>query len=396
MSQVLLLEKVHTVAIELFQKEGYQVESYEKLTKSELLDKVKDVHILGYRSKTEINQEVLEAAKKLIVTGAFCIGTDQTDLPFAASKGVAVFNAPFANTRSVAEMIIAEIIMLARQIGDRNQECHKKYWNKQSGGCWEVRGKTVGIVGYGHVGSQVSVLAEAMGMHVLYYDHVPKLPLGNAVAVETLQEVLTKSDFVSMHVPLTEETENMISGKQLALMKKGSYFLNASRGPVVDVQAVADAIKSGHLAGCAFDVFPVEPAQKGEELTSQLIGLPNTILTPHIGGSTEEAQGGIGREVAGKIINYINTGNTLGAVNFPEMQMTFSKNSYRLCNVHKNVPGVLRDVNNVLASYNVNAQTLLTKDKIGYMVVDVDKEFGIEVKEKLEQMESNIKTRVLF
>lgn len=285
-----------------------------------------------------------------------------------------VFNSPYANTRSVAELVLGELIALARQMFDRSMELHtKQFWNKQSSRCYEVRGKTLGIVGYGHVGSQLSVLAEALGMKVIFYDIIPKLSLGNATYVDSLDDLLKQSDFVTLHVPATPDTQNMISTPQLQMMKNGSYLLNASRGHVVDVAAAAKALKDGHLAGAAFDVFPYEPAEAKEPFKSELVGMPNTILTPHIGGSTEEAQAGIGLEVARKIISYINSGATLGAVNLPEMSLQQHRNSHRILNIHKNVPGVLRDVNNVLADYNVVGQMLLTSGSVGYLIADIDK-----------------------
>lgn len=380
----------------MFQKEGFQVECRDKISEDELLEIIPTIHVLGVRSKTQVTKRVLDASRRLLAIGCFCIGTDQTDLDAAAINGKAVFNAPFANTRSVAEMIIGNIIMLLRQIPDRSAECHAGKWLKVSSGCFEARGKVLGIVGYGHVGSQVSVLAESLGMVVRFYDHVPKLALGNAAAVDSLDALLSSADIVSMHVPLTDETHDMIGKRELGLMRKGTYLINAARGPVVDVNALADAIRSGHIAGAAVDVFPTEPASAAEALESPLCGLPNTVLTPHIGGSTEEAQTAIGKEVAAKIIAFVNNGSTLGSVNMPEVQMAFPKGAHRILNIHQNVPGVLRDINNILAGYNVRGQSLMTRNEQGYMIVDVDSLVSDQVKQLISELPSSIKTRLLY
>lgn len=394
--KILLLETISRSAIDIFVKEGFQVEAVHKLSEADLKKKIEDVHVVGVRSKTQLTADILSHAKRLLAVGTFCIGTDQTDLDYAASKGIPVFNAPFANTRSVAEMVLAEIIVLARQMGDRNNECHRGFWNKASSGCYEVRGKTLGIVGYGHVGSQLSILAEAMGMRIRYYDILSKLPLGLAQSCDSLQELLKVSDFVSLHVPGNTETNNLIGASEIALMKKGSYLINASRGTVVDVEAAAAALRSNHLAGGAFDVYPYEPASANEAFVSPLQNLPNTILTPHIGGSTEEAQYAIGIEVASKIVDYINSGNSLDSVNFPEIKLPSKKDHHRILNVHQNVPGVLKDVNNILSQYNVAAQMLQTKGNIGYMVADVDKELSNECRQLIAALPHSIKTRILF
>lgn len=394
--KVLLLESVSKCAVDYFVKEGFSVECIHDLTEEKLSEKIADVHVLGIRSKTKLNKKVLANAKRLLAIGCFCIGTDQVDLVAAAALGVPVFNSPFSNTRSVAEMCLAELIVLARQIGDRSMECHRKFWNKKSGGCYEVRGKTLGLVGYGHVGSQLSVLAESLGMRVIFYDIITKLPLGNAKACSSMAELLKEADFVSLHVPKTPETNNLISAKEIAMMKKGSYLLNASRGTVVDVQAAADALKSGHLAGGAFDVFPYEPGSSQEEFLTPLQGCPNTILTPHVGGSTEEAQWAIGQEVAAKLSCFVNTGNTMDSVNFPEVFLPDSADTHRILNIHKNVPGVLRDINSVLSKYNVSAQTLRTKGEIGYLIVEVDSDASHEVKNLIAALSTNIKSRILY
>lgn len=298
------------------------------------------MHAVGVRSKTKITKELLDGAPRLLCTGCFCIGTDQTDLDYAASLGIPVFNSPYANTRSVAELVIGEMISLARQLTDRTKECHAGQWSKVSKGCYEVRGKTLGIIGYGHVGSQLSVLAESLGMQVIFYDIAPVLSLGNAKCYKSMNELLAQADFVSLHVPKTPQTVGLIGQAQIKLMKKGSFFVNASRGDVVVVPDVAAALRSGYLAGAAFDVYPKEPSS-GEEFESELRGCPNTILTPHIGGSTEEAQDAIGVDVASKIIAYINQGRSIGAVNFPEIDMRGHAKAHRVLISHRNVPGVL-------------------------------------------------------
>lgn len=362
-----------------------------------MIEQIKTVHAVAVRSRTKLTSDILKHARKLLAVGCFCIGTDQTDLLAASKQGIVVFNSPYANTRSVAELVICEAIALARQMFDRSMELHQSgKWNKQSSSCFEVRGKTLGIIGYGHVGSQLSILAESLGMHVKFYDIVPKLSLGNAIAVQTLEELLSTSDFVTLHVPATPDTNSMISTREIQLMKRGSYLINASRGKVVDVGAAANALRSGHLSGGAFDVYPYEPQGNDEPLQSELIGCRNVILTPHIGGSTEEAQAAIGQEVARKIITYINSGSTLGAVNMPEMSLPIHTQSHRILNIHKNQPGVLRDVNNVLAEYNVVGQMLMTAGPVGYLIADIDKSASKEVKERIAQLSSNIKTRILY
>jgi D-3-phosphoglycerate dehydrogenase len=395
--KILLLENCHQQAIDLLRSETFQVEALKgSLGEDELCEKVKDIHWLGVRSKTKVTQKVLQSARRLLGVGCFCIGTDQVDLNAAALLGIPVFNAPFANTRSVAELMIAEIIALSRCLGDRSKELHDGTWNKVAAGCNEVRGKTCGIIGYGHVGSQVSILAEMMGMKVIFYDVVPKLPLGNAEAVETLDDLLAKSDYVLLHVPSCEATKNMITATEINKIKKGAFLLNASRGTVVDLDALAAAMKSGHLKGCAVDVYPSEPKNNGPGFVTPLQGCPNTILTPHIGGSTEEAQAAIGVEVARKIIALINTGSSLGAVNFPEVDLPALKPAHhRVMHVHNNVPGVLRAINNVLAEVNVVAQSLRTEDKIGYLLADVEKEVSDDIKTALDKLDQTIKTRTV-
>jgi len=398
--KVLLLENVAATALEIFDAQGFQVEALKhSLPPEELATKIADVHLLGIRSKTQVPASALANARRLLTLGCFCIGTNQVDLAAANHHGVPVFNAPFANTRSVAELMIAEIITLARQLGDRSREVHDGKWRKLAVGSWEVRGKTLGIVGYGHIGRQLGVLAEMVGMHVLFYDHVAKLPMGNNVAAASLQEVLERADFVSLHVPETPQTKNMMGAAEIARMKKGSYLLNASRGTVVVIPALAEALKSGHLAGAAVDVYPEEPeANSSDGFKSPLQGLPNVILTPHIGGSTSEAQAAIGREVAAALTKFINVGSTTGSVNFPLVEAPELRGAHRILNVHRNVPGVLRDINRIVSDYNANvqAQVLATDANIGYLVMDIDKEVSNDVRKAIAALDTNIRTRILF
>jgi len=393
--KILLMESISQAAVDLLRSEGFQVDQQHLYTKEELTEKIGDYHVIGIRSKTKLREPILKNAKKMICIGHFCIGTDQTDLEIAGNLGIPVFNSPFANTRSVAELCMAHMVVLARKTGDRNAEMHKGIWNKTAKGCYEVRGKTLGIVGYGHVGSQLSILAEAFGMKVVYYDIVPKLPMGNAVSVGSLHDLLSTSDFVSLHVPFTELTENLIDREAVSTMKKGSYLLNAARGKCVDIDAVADALRNEHLAGAFFDVYPSEPIDE----TCPLRNCPNTILTPHIGGSSIEAQQNIGLEVARKISRFINEGCTLGAVNFPNVDLPNSKDDrHRIIHVHENVPGVLKSINGVLADYNVRSQILSTTDTVGYLMVEVDanKKLSKEVQEKMAALKSTIRSRIIW
>jgi D-3-phosphoglycerate dehydrogenase / 2-oxoglutarate reductase len=397
--KVLLLENIHPLAKEMFRAEGYQVETMsEALGEQQLKEKLRDVHVLGIRSKTQVTEASLAEAKRLLTIGAFCIGTNQVDLKATKAKGIPVFNAPFGNTRSVAEMVISEIIMLARKLGQRNNEMHQKTWKKVSNACYEVRGKSIGIVGYGHIGSQVSTLAEIFGMRVFYYDIISKLPLGNAKGCSTLSEVLKTCDFVTLHVPATPLTKKMIGKSELALMKKGAYLINASRGTVVDIPALAEAIKSKHLGGAAIDVYPEEPEGNTDGFVTPLQGLENVILTPHIGGATEEAQANIGEEVPTSLIRFVNSGSTLRSVNFPEVDLPPSADSHRILNVHKNVPGVLREINRIVSDLgaNIQAQGLSTDADLGYLVIDTDKAVSSEVKSAIEALATSIKTRILY
>ncbi len=397
--KVLLLENIHPLAYEAFKGEGFQVESLSlALNPDQLKEKIRDVHVLGIRSKKKITAEVLAEANRLLAVGCFCIGTNQVDLEAAKLKGIPVFNAPFGNTRSVAEMAIAEVILLSRQLGQRNNEMHSQVWKKISTGCFEVRGKTLGIIGYGHIGSQVSTLAESLGMRVLYFDTVAKLPLGNSRGCNTLTELLRDSDFVTLHVPATTQTHKMINATRLMAMKPKSYLINASRGTVVDIPALAASIRSGHIAGAAIDVYPEEPEGNSNSFLTDLQGLPNVFLTPHIGGATEEAQANIGTEVPAALIRFVNSGSTSGVVNFPSVDLAPTEESHRILNIHRNVPGVLKEINRIVSDLGVNiqAQSLSTSAEIGYLVLDTDRSLSFEMKTAIEALPTSIKTRILY
>jgi D-3-phosphoglycerate dehydrogenase / 2-oxoglutarate reductase len=397
--RVLLLENIHESAIQLFAAERFRVERVSSaLSPAELHKRLTDVHVLGIRSKTQVTQAVLAEAKQLLTVGCFCIGTNQVDLQTATARGLPVFNAPFSNTRSVAELMIAEIVMLARQLGDRLREMHSGTWLKTADNSHEIRGKTLGIVGYGHIGSQLGVLAEACGLRVIFYDRVTKLPIGNNRACATLGEVLAEADFLSLHVPATRETHDMIGPEEIAQMKRGACLLNASRGTVVQIPALAAALKDGHLGGAAIDVFPEEPESNSNGFITELQGLSNVILSPHIGGSTSEAQESIGREVASSLIKFVTAGATTGAVNFPELEMPTSPNTHRVLNVHRNVPGVLRDVNRIVSERNANihSQMLKTYADIGYLIMDLDEDVSREVCRDVSGLVTNIRTRILY
>ncbi len=396
--RVLLVENVHATAHEVFAKAGFKVEALTYAPKEdELKERVRDVDVLGIRSKTQITPAVLAAAPRLLSVGCFCIGTNQVDVREANRRGVPVFNAPFSNTRSVAELMLAEIVALARQLGDRSREVHEGKWRKVSAGCYEIRGKTLGIIGYGHIGTQVGVLAEAFGMRVVYFDIATKLPIGNVRTAASLEELLRESDFVTLHVPATPQTENMIGAAELGQMKKGAMLLNASRGTVVQIPALAQALRDKKLAGAAVDVYPVEPESNSDDFVSELRGLPNVILTPHIGGSTEEAQANIGREVGTSLSRFVGAGTTTGAVNFPQIEFPQPPGSHRLLNVHKNVPGVLRDVNRIVSerSANILAQVLSTDADIGYLLMDLDKDIVGDVSRDIAALPTSIRTRVV-
>lgn len=397
--RILLVENIHPVAKERLEAEGYQVDLLTHApSEDELIKLLPQYGALGIRSKTEITKRVLDSVKDLTTIGAFCIGTNQIDLIAAKDHGVAVFNAPHSNTRSVAELVIAEMIALSRQLGDRNSKAHLGEWVKSAEGSKEVRGKTLGIVGYGHIGSQVSILAEAMGLKVSFFDTVKKLPLGNAQVAASLEELLSTSDFVTLHVPEIPETMNMISAKELAQMKRGSYLINASRGTVVVIEDLVDAIKSKHIAGCAVDVFPVEPASNKEKFSSPLQGLPNVILTPHIGGSTEEAQKAIGMEVADSFRRFLKIGSSSGAVNFPNVDLPVKQGTSRILNVHRNEPGVLGEINTIIskAGANIEGQYLSTDEKIGYLVMDVHSSHVDQLSLDIGKLNRSIRTRVVY
>ena len=397
--KILLLENIHPVAREEFLAQGFQVECVNSsLPEAELAARVRDAHVLGIRSKTQITPVVLDEGKRLLAVGAFCIGTNQIDTSYANKRGVPVFNAPFSNTRSVAELIIAEIVMLSRHLGDRVREVHDGRWRKVAVGSHEVRGHTIGIVGYGHIGSQIGVLAESFGMRVVFHDIVAKMAMGNNRSMASLDDLLEIADFVTVHVPETPQTKNMIGPEQLARMKKGSYLLNASRGTVVVIDALASALKSGHLGGAAIDVYPSEPDSNGDGFESPLRGLTNVILTPHIGGSTEEAQEAIGKEVAAALLKFVNQGATTGAVNFPLVELPITPKTHRVLNIHRNVPGVLRDINSIVSDLhaNIRAQLLSTDPDIGYLIMDLDQDVSRDVKAAIGNLPTSIKTRILF
>jgi D-3-phosphoglycerate dehydrogenase / 2-oxoglutarate reductase len=397
--KVLLLENIHASARELFAAEHFQVEALKSaLKEEELIQKISDVHLLGIRSKTQVSERALAAGKRLLSVGCFCIGTNQVDLDAAKRQGVPVFNAPFSNTRSVAELIISEVIGLARKVSERSREVHTGIWNKASADCNEVRNKVLGIIGYGHIGRQLGVLAEAMGIRVIFFDITAKLPMGNNRSVATLDELLSASDFVTLHVPGTPQTVNLIGARELALMRKGSYLLNASRGTVVDIPALAQALKSGHLGGAAIDVFPQEPESNDDPFHSELQGLPNVILTPHIGGSTSEAQESIGREVGTSLTRFVNTGATTGAVNFPQIELPSLPNTHRILNVHRNVPGVLGEINSIVSGLkaNIHSQMLVTDAQIGYLIMDLEQDVSNEVRHAIGELPTNVRTRILY
>jgi D-3-phosphoglycerate dehydrogenase len=398
--KVLLLEGIHEKAIGYFMENGYtNIESYkESLSDNDLEDKIKHAHIIGIRSRTELRGKLLSRAPSLIAIGCFSIGTNQVDVLDAKMMGMPVFNAPFSNTRSVAELVIAECIMLMRGIPEKNALAHNKIWMKSVSNSVEVRGKTLGIIGYGHIGSQVSILAENLGMNIFYYDIERKLSIGNAKPMASLNELLKISDTVTIHVPSTQLTRNMISKDQIALMKKGACLINASRGDVVDYEAVAVALKSKQLAGVAADVFPNEPASNDEPFVSELQDFDNVILTPHIGGNTLEAQANIGLEVAEKLVKYSDTGSTIGAVNFVEISLQANDSKQRFLHIHENVPGVLREVNNFFSSrgINISSEYLQTDPDIGYVILETESELDYSVLKDLKNIPHTIRARILY
>lgn len=396
--KILLVENIHTIAKEKLEEEGFKVDLISHApSEEELLKLLPGYQALGIRSKTNLTAKIFENNPHLIVVGAFCIGTNQMDLRAARKAGIPVFNAPHSNTRSVAEMVIAEMISLSRQLGDRNTLAHRGEWMKSATGSREVRGKTLGIVGYGHIGSQVSILAEALGMRVLFFDVVKKLPLGNAHSTSTLDELLAESDFVSLHVPETPQTKDMMAAPQFRQMKQDSCLINASRGTVVVINDLVEALKAKHLSGCAIDVFPEEPASNKEKFNSPLQNLPNVILTPHIGGSTEEAQYAIGIEVAESFRRYLKIGTSSGAVNFPNVDLPLKQGTSRILNVHRNEPGVLGEINGIISKEgaNIEAQYLSTDDKVGYIVMDLNSLRAKDIAAEIQKLSRSIRTRVV-
>lgn len=404
--KVVLLEGVHATGVQLLKGDGFTVKASAKaLEGAELIAAAKDAHVLGIRSKTQLTREVLEAAPQLFAVGCFCIGTNQVDLVRACGLGVPVFNSPFTNTRSVAELTLAEVIGLSRRLFEKSTQLHAGMWDKSAVGAREVRGKTIGIVGYGHIGSQVSVLAESLGMRVLYYDIVPKQPLGNAKAARSLDELLGASDVVTLHVPETASTKGMMGAAQIKKMKAGGMLINNARGSVVQIAALVAALKDGRLSGAALDVFPEEPTGRGESFKSEVCGLANVILTPHIGGSTEEAQEAIAEDVAAKLSKFINNGSTTGAVNVPEVELpeqgeraSGGGRHHRILHFHRNVPGVLSKMHSAIAGLGVNivAEHLQTRGDVGYVVLDVEPTEGKQVLEKLRGVAETIRVRMLW
>ena len=397
--RILLLEGVHQSAVETLNSNGYTNVEYLKtsLSEEDLIEKVKDVHFIGIRSRTQITEAVVQAAEKLVAVGCFCIGTNQVDLKATQFKGIPVFNAPFSNTRSVAELVLGQLILLLRGVPSKNAKAHRGEWEKSAVGSYEARGKTLGIIGYGHIGTQLSILAEHLGMRVQFYDIEDKLVLGNSVQVKSLDTLLATSDVVSLHVPETLSTKDMIGKAELSKMKKGAILINASRGTVVDIDALVEAMESEHLAGAAIDVFPVEPKSNTEEFESPLRQFDNVILTPHVGGSTQEAQENIGIEVAGKLAKYSDNGSTLSAVNFPEVSLPDHPGRSRLLHIHENRPGVLNQIDQTFAEkgINIEAQYLQTVADIGYVVVDVEANKADEGLAQLQNIKGTIKTRLL-
>ena len=397
--KVLLLENVHPAAVQSFENQGFSVEFHKgAMDEDELCEKIKGVSIIGIRSKTNLTKKVLENADRLIAVGAFCIGTNQIDLKTCTEKGIAVFNAPYSNTRSVVELAVGEMIMLIRRIFPKSTQMHQGIWDKSANNSFEVRGKKLGMIGYGHIGTQLSVIAEALGMEVYFYDIVDKMPIGNAKKCKTMYEVFEVADVVSLHIDGRKSNDNLIDEKAFAAMKDGVIFLNLARGMVVDIPALVAALKSGKVAGAGVDVFPEEPKTNQDPFVSELMGMDNVILSPHIGGSTEEAQEGIGNYVPERLLEYINNGSTTGSVNFPEVQLPLLVHSHRMLHVHKNVPGILAKLNSIFAKHhlNVTGQYLKTNESIGYVIVDIEKTYTKEFIQEIKNMEETIKFRMLF
>ncbi len=396
----LLLEGVHQSAVDTLKASGYtNIDYLEKaLPEEELIKRIKDAHFVGIRSATKLNARVLQAADRLLAVGCFCIGTNQVDLQAAIELGITVFNAPFSNTRSVAELVLAEAIILLRGVAEKNAKAHRGVWSKSAANSYEIRGKKLGIIGYGSIGSQLSVMAESLGMEVCFYDVITKLPLGNAYQVASMQALFEQSDIVTLHVPENATTKNMIGAEQLAQMKPGSILINAARGTVIDIDALCDTLRTDKLLGAAIDVFPVEPKSNSEEFISPLREFDNVILTPHVGGSTLEAQENIGFEVAEKLVKYSDNGSSITSVNFPEVALPAHPGKHRLLHIHANVPGVLTAINQVFSDHNINisGQYLQTNDKVGYVVMDIDAEHSKLAVKQLKQVAGTIRCRVLF
>lgn len=398
--KILFLENISDAAIKVFRDSGYT--DIKKITgalsEDQLIQEIKNVHLVGIRSKTQITKRVLENAPKLQAIGCFCIGTNQVNLVEARKKGIVVFNAPYSNTRSVAELVIGASILLIRKILDKNKAAHEGIWNKDAKGSFELRGKTLGIIGYGNIGSQVSVLAEALGMKVQFYDVITKLPLGNATACKNLKDLVSKSDIITLHVPETGQTKNLINKTLLKQFKKGSILINYARGEVVDLDALAKILEDGHLSGAAIDVFPWEPEKNGDKFTSPLQQLPNVLLTPHIGGSTEEAQYNIGEDVSAKLLHFLEMGATTGSHTVPELNLSTLEGTHRILHIHENIPGVLSEINSTLSDNHINVlgQYLKTNEDIGYVVLDVDKKLSKNAVSLLKNVKGSIKVRLLY
>jgi len=397
--KILLLEGLHPSSVEVLELAGYSNIHYHKgsLSDSELLEAVKDVHFIGIRSRTNLSEEVFQAANKLVAVGCFCIGTNQVNLKSAAKRGIPVFNAPFSNTRSVAELVLGQILLMLRGIPEKNALAHRGIWKKSAEASYEARGKKLGIIGYGHIGTQLSIIAENLGMRVYFYDIESKLSLGNATQVRTMNELLNKCDVISLHVPETDGTKNMMGSEEFSNMKPGAIFINAARGTVVDIPALCEVLESGHLGGAAVDVFPTEPKTNAAPFESPLTKFDNVILTPHVGGSTQEAQENIGIEVAGKLTKYSDNGSTLSCVNFPEVSLPQHKGASRLLHIHENRPGVLTQINTIFAEEGINiaGQYLQTNAEMGYVVIDVEASRSKEALIKLKEIEGTIRTRLL-
>lgn len=398
--KILMLENISDAAIKVFKDSGYaDIKKISgALSEEQLINEIKHVHMVGIRSKTQITEKVLQHAEKLQAIGCFCIGTNQVNLNAARKKGIVVFNAPYSNTRSVAELVIGASIILIRKILDKNKAAHEGQWNKDAKGSFEIRGKNLGIIGYGNIGSQVSILAESLGMKVIFYDSVTKLPLGNAESRKTLKEVVSKADIITLHIPETQQTKNLINKALLKQFKKDSILINFARGEVVELDALASALKSGHLSGAAIDVFPVEPEKNGDPFSSPLQNIPNVLLTPHIGGSTEEAQYNIGEDVSAKLLQYLEMGATTGSHTVPELNLSPQEGTHRILHIHTNVPGVLSEINTTLSENKINVlgQYLKTNDEIGYVVLDIDKKLSKNAVELLRQVKGSLKVRLLY